>query len=59
MNLYGILGLLEENNFDSLNKFSEFAKYYLDFIANGGLQADIISKNRQNIISFSIGKRDI
>ena len=45
MNLYGILGLLDENKFDSLKKFSEFAKYYLDFIANGGLQADIISKN--------------
>lgn len=45
MNLYGILGLLEENKFDSLNKFSEFAKNYLDFIADGGLQADIISKN--------------
>lgn len=52
MNLYGILGLLEENKFDGLDKFSEFAKNYLDFIASGGLQADIISRNETNYHFF-------
>ena len=44
MNLYEILGRLDAGNFRTLQDFSDFTKMYLEFIAEGGMQADIISK---------------
>lgn len=52
MNLYELLGSLDTNDFTSLSSFSEFAEHFLEFIANDGMQADIVSKNESNYHFF-------
>lgn len=48
MNLYEILGRLDAGNFSTIESFSDFTKMYLEFIAEGGMQAEIISRNESN-----------
>lgn len=49
MNLYQILGRVDNiSDFVTIDDFSEFAKNFLEFIYNSGMQADIVSRNESN-----------
>ena len=48
MNLYEILGRLDAGNFSTIESFSDFTKMYLEFIAEGGMQAEIMNKKRRS-----------
>lgn len=53
MNLYQLLGKVDNmQEFAKLNVFAEFAKNYLEFIYNSGLQAEIVSRNESNYHFF-------
>ena len=52
MNLYKLLGMLESNQFKCLEDFSVFAGEFLAFVGQGGMQADIVSKNESKYHFF-------
>ena len=52
VNLYMLLGMLESNQFKCLEDFSVFAGEFLAFVGQGGMQADIVSKNESKYHFF-------
>lgn len=57
MNLYALCErAANKNNFTRLQDYLDFAREYLDFIGDNGLQAEIVCQNEQNYCFWQFGR---